>query len=207
MSSFESYVENKTIAVVGNAESLLDSTYGTEIDSYDIVLRMNKPPIYIDEYNKPEAHGEKIDIWTIWDKTLFINRAITKEHPPGTKLNDAWQKMKPNLLDLNMRGTRETINSCYYNNELFFGQYKKQMLRIVPNPSCGLCVLYILNKCQIKEVGVFGFDWKQTPTVSERHFFEKVKNGIDRRFGHDFNKERSYAQSNFFIKDNWTLYT
>ena len=48
---------SKSIAIVGNASSLLDHSFGQEIDSYDVIIRLNKGFI-----RNPESQGTRTDI-------------------------------------------------------------------------------------------------------------------------------------------------
>ena len=51
------YIQGKSVAIVGNARTIFDSRYGSEIDDHDIVIRFNKGFIYY-----PEAQGRRTDI-------------------------------------------------------------------------------------------------------------------------------------------------
>ena len=50
----------KSVALVGNSESLLTKEYGNLIDSYDVVCRINRGIENI--INNPISSGTKIDI-------------------------------------------------------------------------------------------------------------------------------------------------
>lgn len=62
MQFFSGRVEGKSVILVGNGSSLLDSANGEWIDSHDIVIRMNlgMPDMWEDHYT---ALGRKTDIW------------------------------------------------------------------------------------------------------------------------------------------------
>jgi CDP-diacylglycerol pyrophosphatase len=49
-------VSGKTIALVGNARSLLQAKHGKRIDEADIVIRINSAPT-----SAPESHGRRTD--------------------------------------------------------------------------------------------------------------------------------------------------
>ena len=56
-----------TVAVVGNATSLFDKRYGQDIDSHDVVIRINRAAQFLNiskEYNR--SHGIRTDIWCMW---------------------------------------------------------------------------------------------------------------------------------------------
>lgn len=51
------YINGKSVAIVGNAKSIFDSRYGSEIDSHDVVIRFNKGFTYY-----PDSQGHRTDI-------------------------------------------------------------------------------------------------------------------------------------------------
>lgn len=57
MSALSSLVTNKSIAIVGNAESVFSKENGKIIDEFDVVVRFNRGFI-----TKPESQGSKTDI-------------------------------------------------------------------------------------------------------------------------------------------------
>lgn len=69
LDEFADIVEGKSVAIVGNALSLLNGLipHGTEIDSHDIIVRMNmgipgthfRPGIHL----TPERVGSRTDVW------------------------------------------------------------------------------------------------------------------------------------------------
>jgi len=65
------YFENKRVAVVGNAQSLFNTQYGTEIDDHEIVIRINTPAIFYDDLVSRHSHGTRIHVWAFWDHFRF----------------------------------------------------------------------------------------------------------------------------------------
>ena len=57
------WFDNKSIAIIGNAKSLFDKNYGDEIDSNDIVIRINKGIEVCTQPNNSKSHGKKVDVW------------------------------------------------------------------------------------------------------------------------------------------------
>jgi hypothetical protein len=60
------WFEHKNIAIVGNANSLFDASYGEEIDSHDIVVRINRSSSICFKENEEKnvlCQGNKTDVW------------------------------------------------------------------------------------------------------------------------------------------------
>jgi hypothetical protein len=53
------WFEGKTVALIGNAMSLFEKTYGEEIDSHDVVVRLNKAAMLYDRMSAEKSHGRK----------------------------------------------------------------------------------------------------------------------------------------------------
>ena len=49
------WFEDKSIAIVGNASFIFERDYGKKIDSFDVVVRINKG--YLDLNNKHQGHS------------------------------------------------------------------------------------------------------------------------------------------------------
>lgn len=59
MKALEQLVAGKTVALVGNAKSLQREEKGWEIDSHDVVVRINLGPTIL----KPHRTGSRTDVW------------------------------------------------------------------------------------------------------------------------------------------------
>ncbi len=55
---FEKLINGRTVAVIGNAESIFSHAFGEEIDRHDIIIRMNRGVI-----KSPESQGSRTDLW------------------------------------------------------------------------------------------------------------------------------------------------
>jgi hypothetical protein len=66
------HIAGKSIAVVGNAQSLFDAEFGTEIDAHDIVIRLNKGFV-----KSPLAQGHRTDFWGF---TPELSEAEMQDH-------------------------------------------------------------------------------------------------------------------------------
>jgi hypothetical protein len=180
------WFENKSVAVVGNAQSLFDNSYGDLIDSCDVVCRINVGIKVID----PVAQGQKTDVHVF----------------------SKWQWMESlNLLDYNRKNLhtsykgRDDINEkiSYYPLENH-NQLKLQLgLSKKEKPSTGLVLLdYISSICTIK-VSIFGFDWKDTPTYYENDPQYNTKRDAD---PHCYDKEKTYLLNLCFQKTEYNIY-
>jgi hypothetical protein len=159
--------EGKTVSVVGNARSLFDSDYGTEIDSHDVVCRI-KRGFYMLEPKDVKSHGSRTDVWFLnWFKTMNPNKVTQKK----------------------CKHTIEILN-----NPLVDLERLKQDLGH-HRPSTGLRILHLISHFSPRMVYVYGFDWKKTPSFhdkklyDDRHDFELERQYCARRFfveGGDF---------------------
>jgi hypothetical protein len=168
------WFKKKTIAVVGNALSLFDTNYGEEIDAHDVVVRLNLGPramgqashgskltvLSCSKYSFLESHGVITDIGPIW--TLHISGRERQDPPPrGVHYLDI-----DSLTDLRTRLSLE----------------KKQ------DPSAGIATLWYISQCAPRQVDVYGFDWKETPT-----FYDPVR----RDGAHVYDREREFCLGYF----------
>ena len=182
--------ENKSIAVVGNAQSLYNSQYGALIDTYDIVCRFNLGI----NHQSYKTHGCKID-WCIYNNdawayniNLFDNQ-ITN-----------WMRVDDELpSEIEIHTDRYTMPSSILEKLKQEGKMKK--------PSTGLTFLYFLTHTKPKRVGVFGFDWKQTITfynLNRKRKKEERKKYKD----HDWEKEKVFFQQRIVLENsNFYYYT
>jgi len=195
------YFENKRVAVVGNAQSLFNTQYGTEIDDHEIVIRINTPAIFYDDLVSRHSHGTRIHVWAFWDHFRF--KTSDDQFRPQ-RLKDFFHKETYNLLDLNMTNRNEEFK---WNNEFvsYNGQIsKKCILKETGNPSAGLIILSILNQLNPKKVNVYGFDFKRTPTFyNPNHHVDE--NRFDSFYRHNYQFEEQYAKQKIFTQDKFEL--
>ena len=134
------FFNNKTISVVGNANSLLESNYGTLIDSADIVCRFNLGPKLI----APQSHGTRTD-WCIYNNYSWASSANAFDITANCK----WLEINYDFeLVLDMEIDAYTLPQ---ESRIKFGN---------DHPSIGITFLHYLTTCNPKQVNIFGFDWK-----------------------------------------------
>lgn len=192
---FLKFFSNKTVAVVGNAESLFSTRCGTWIDSHDIVIRFN---LGIVAGNKV-SHGIKTD-WA------FVNNlSLIQKHSNLLLETDV------NFLEL--YNHERDYSNFDFNNINNYNLYKlnydvaQQLIQTYDfptskKPSTGLVTLYMLTFANPKHVDVFGFDFKKTITWYNKN--RKHKKEI-RQNQNDWAKEKHLAET-FCSKHNFFLH-
>ena len=178
------YIDNKDIAVIGNAKKLLDYSYGNEIDLHEVVIRMNRGFLLASNQNYKVTHGNKIDLLMVnlihtinnFPSDCFIPYKViqtTTDNPKGKLAN----KVEFSLRDVMMKPLLDKFAPL--------------------NATTGLRVLHLVSLLNPKSVSVYGYDWKQeSPT-----FYGNDDNWHMK--GHDYPREKEYCYNNFFSKTNW----
>lgn len=137
------------INVVGNSQALLDTNYGAQIDARP-TIRFNSAQIV-----KPVAQG------TRWDFVATTNKntlAFYNETPPQfhTLLFTPYYDRYLEYLEEKHFDAEVLIYPMRWAVEL--------MATLKARPTTGALILYGLDKLDNDTVGIFGFDWKVTPT-------------------------------------------
>jgi hypothetical protein len=181
------WFENKSVALIGNAMSLFDKDYGSEIDSHDVVVRLNKAAMLYSNMDAEKSHGRRTDVWIFWNTSEYRNHFpkwpnVKKMHAghqarfdANTKYADFVYPMIPNYERLRRKaGTHN-------------------------NPTTGLIAIDWIMYCNPKSLDIYGFDWKETPT------FTDPKRVRDRVCPHDFVTEKAYVASEILTLPNVRL--
>lgn len=229
---FEELVKGKRIAVVGNALSLFDRSYGEEIDSHDIVIRFNKaaPLYYANDVSI--THGSKTHIWAFWTVGAFIKTTLNEAN--SENISNIFYN-SPDILKIQMTKSNHYVYTKKYikytYSTLRFDLLKKNVKRYEKylgtnntkpknrfdrrpvntenkkmQCSAGLIMLNWLLESNPKEVNIYGMDFKRTPTFSEvENFNRDMRNRIDQRCNHNFELEEIYAKEIILKKTNFTL--
>jgi hypothetical protein len=171
------WFENKSVAVVGNAQSLFDNSYGDLIDSCDVVCRINVGIKVID----PVAQGQKTDVHVFskwqWIESLNLLDYNRKNfHTSYKGRDDVNQNIEYFPLD------RYTQLKTYLNLS------KKEKL------STGFLFLDYIERSSPLSVSLFGFDWKKTPTYYENDPEYNTKRDV-KKDPHVYDKEKTYISN------------
>lgn len=170
----------KTVSVVGNAASLLAQSYGTEIDSAEIVVRINRGGYRFNQY--PRQMGSKIDVWCMQNANqnrIHFNKPHNRH---AKKMQMDTIDVSPNYIDL--------VDMIYANED------RSELERhLSKKASTGLRVLHYIHKQSPLKVNVYGFDWKKTFSWHEKRVC----------VAHNFAEEKSYCMSHIFNDSNFLL--
>lgn len=160
-------LRGKSIAIVGNSQSLLLDTHGQDIDSHDIVVRMN-----MGFPSDPVAQGRRFDVWCF--STIGMARQATSL-PPAK--HAVW--MSPKSRD-EFDGS---VPCCFYPLEC----WDALQAHLGSRPSVGAMTIDLVSRAVPGAVSIFGFDFKRTET-----FYNKST-----AVGpHDYQAEERYAMDN-----------
>jgi hypothetical protein len=181
------WFEGKTVAVVGNAMSLFDKCYGAEIDAHDVVVRINKAAMLYTRQEASKTHGTKTHVWVFWNTSEYKS-FFSKVSKHIKKMHAGHQGRTPSNI--------QAVDFVY--QDAPYKELKKKSGKH-NNPTTGLIILDHIASCSPKQVDVYGFDWKTTPTFTDP--------GMKREKScpHDYAIEKEYCMKVFFSKDNFTL--
>ncbi|QDY68364.1 glycosyltransferase family 29 protein [Qingshengfaniella alkalisoli] len=149
------------INVVGNASSLLNTAYGPAIDRYP-TIRFNKAQL-----EQTDAQG------TRWDFVATSDRKTLEyysEHAPPfhTLLFTPYYDRHLEYLDAKLFGTPHLVYPMRLSIEL--------MEKLRARPTTGAQILWLLHRLERRNVHIFGFDWKRTPTFYDRDHTKEPHN-------------------------------
>lgn len=165
-------IDGKSVAVVGNANSLLSTTFGAEIDSHDTVIRFNKAAGLLDPNRYKRSTGNKTDIWVINNYLWFAQ---------------LYNKYSHNVTCV------VQINDFECPSDIV--KYTENIHRLINSlgarPSSGIRVLDMLHYSDARQITVYGFDFKKTHTYYD---LNKRTAKIEQNQGspHDFFAEERY---------------
>lgn len=174
------WFNEKTVAVVGNSESLTQQSFGKEIDQADVVVRINRGGFRFTEFTR--QMGTRLDVWCV--QNVRQNKAyFEKPHTRGVR------KMQMDTIDVSPIFTEMA--------DLVFSQDDRNDLdrNLLKKSSTGLRVLYYVSKQNPAKVFVYGFDWKASYSWHERR----------KCVAHNFEEEKKYCFDNFFNNETFEL--
>ena len=143
------HIAGKSIAVVGNAQSLFDAEFGTEIDAHDIVIRLNKGFV-----KSPLAQGHRTDFWGL---TPELSEAeMQDQFDPKVILF-----LIPKLRHLRIYRPQNVAKLLFYARRYWL----QDRNLIGRRPSSGfMAISYLLRLDAAKSITLYGFDFGATGT-------------------------------------------
>lgn len=188
-------IDKKTVALVGNSQSLFNYQYGSEIDDHDVVIRINNTAIYYDDNRR--THGTRNTIWAFWDVLKFLT---SQKQYRGPRTDEFFALR--NFHCLNLYGATD---KAFELDEVEFGSdIKRKCKKELGNPSAGSILLYLLNEYTPRWVSVYGMDFKRTKTFS--HEQNNVDNQrYDSFYRHNFKFEEEYAKQKYFSQERFVI--
>lgn len=186
-------LNDKSVAVVGNSESLFKYNFGKEIDSHDVVIRINRSAslCFASKYRTVHrTHGCKTTIWAFsfadTMKSVLSNNYKKAEH----------------LLQMNDKNKNKLRHPFVFDaiNKSDICELKEKLNQlhdtptVLCEPSTGLRVLDFVSKFQPETVNVYGFDWKETPTFYD---IKKHTRYTEEKHNHNYELELKYCKDVF----------
>lgn len=168
MQELMAYLENKNIALVGNAKSIFDKT--RDIDKHEVIIRLNKGTP-----NGKEAFiGKRTDV-------LAVSMDLTKIEIKGL-FGD------PKFLMYMTPHNRENLSWHLSNNASFYPKLNWRVLKrtLEARPSTG-CMMFdfLWNYIEFSELHIYGFDFMKSPNW----YTEKIHVGP-----HNYEAEEHYIR-------------
>lgn len=176
----KNWFEGKTVSVVGNAESIMSLNYGKEIDSADVVVRINRGGYRFIDFTK--QMGNRLDVWcmqNVKQNKKFFDKPHTHK---AKKMQMDTLEVSPDFINM--------VDHVYDTKEC-----KLLSSSLSKKPSTGLRVLDYVFRANPKCMFVYGFDWKETFSWHEKR----------KCIAHNFEEEKKYCEKTFFINSNCIL--
>lgn len=160
-------LKGRQIALVGNARSLAEAAHGAEIDSHDVVVRINRAPM-----PSAESHGTRTDWLALAVRLGAADRARLR---PGRSL---WMSPKRKRLDW------ETASSpgFYLHPQADVAALKA---RIGAPPTTGAMLIDLIGRSDMAGLTLFGFDFFASLSLSGHRTAAQVP--------HDFSAEAEWV--------------
>lgn len=189
-------LNNTSVAIIGNSESLFKYNFGPEINSHDVIIRINKSASLCFETkyrNIYRTHGTKTTIWA-FSFADTMKSIINKNHTKAKyllQMNDYTKNKIQHQFNFDAISSsdiselKEKLNRHGDKTNTNYG------------PSTGLRVLDFVSKHNPQSVTVYGFDWKETPTFYD---FKRATRFTETRHNHNYQFEMNYCKEVFKSK-------
>lgn len=131
------FIKSKTVAIVGNAQSIFSKENGEKIDAHDVVIRFNRGFV-----TDIKAQGSRTDILLL-----------------ACELNIDEKSSYKSIFSIN----RSNSTQC---GDLTIGNTMRSRLRawIGKQPSTGFMAIDLCREAGAAKIDLYGFDFEKTPT-------------------------------------------
>ncbi len=182
---FQNLIKDKTVALVGPAAYMMGSSYGEEINSCDIVIRINRSYESVKEHSKDignrtdvlyscliekPANAGKLDLDIFLENNIKYICAPPESNMKGlsneTKLHDLINKEK--VYQISNKIPVRIVDHIFHND---------LSLSVDCRPNTGFVAIYDLLRYSPKQLNVYGFSFYLDG------FFEGVKEGVQEEQG------------------------
>lgn len=162
------YLQDRQVALVGNARALAQDCDGARIDAADIVIRINRAPI-----PDPASHGSRTDWLALATRLPDPDRVRLS---PGRIL---WMSPKRKRLDW-----RTASSPGFYLHPLV--DYHALKDRLAAPPTTGAMMIDLLLRSPLAGLTLYGFDFFASLSLSGRRGAADVP--------HDFQSEAAWVE-------------
>lgn len=142
-------IAGKSVAIVGNAKSLLATNHGPEIEAHDVIIRLNKGFV-----TAPASQGSRTDMVGL---TPDLSEAETIERfQPATFL-----MLIPKMRHYRLFGRTAVRQTLFYK----FRYWLSDRNLIGRRPSSGyMAISWLVRLRAARSINLYGFDFGATPT-------------------------------------------
>lgn len=162
-------LQGRTVALIGNARALAESTYGQQIDNSDLIIRINRAPV-----PSPVSHGSRTD-WL----ALAVRLSDTDRERVGAD-RILWMSPKRKRLDWH------SANSPgFYLHPL--ADYRRLKNQLAAPPTTGAMMIALLLCSDLARLTLYGFDFFASQSLSGSRTARQVP--------HDFRAEANWVNS------------
>jgi hypothetical protein len=162
-------LDDRSVALVGNARRPGPEGQGAMIDAADVVIRLNRAPM-----PAPQSHGQRTDILAL---ATGISAADLARIRPRRIL---WMSHKRKRLPW------PVAQSAGFHMPTLAAFHRLQSGLGAP-PSTGLMMIDLLARSNAREIGLYGFDFFNSLSLSGRRTAAQVP--------HDFAAERRFVEA------------
>lgn len=161
-------LRGKSVALVGNARALAETTQGAAIDAADLVIRINRAPM-----PSAASHGSRTD-WL-----ALAVRLDDRDRNRIAPTRILWMSPKRKRLD----GQTATSPGFYLHPQ---ADYQALRQRLEAPPTTGAMMIALLLRSELARLDLFGFDFFASLSLSGRRTADQVP--------HDFKGESAWVR-------------